>query len=736
MPMPMPSLPSVVLLSLFCAGALPGQEPVPRAVAAAAGAALTQVLWDAPADGVRVALAPGYKAIFAAGGAVTFVPYLGAAAPRNFPITFRLESIQRGGTQLRLEADAKPSLDGARVSYAHAVDVCEVWEARELEVEQTFTLTSLAGVGDLVVTLAVESELACVDTADGLLFEVPGLGGVVYGDVLAFDAFGAEVRAPSRWRDGHIELRIPAWFVAQARGALTIDPVVRSFSVASGGEDQRRAAIAFDQGSDRWLAAFTRVFSVVDADVLARRYTRDGVFLDEVAVAVGLLDSDNAAVAAFSPPSGVSFFLVAWDEGRVANRTVLGRRRTPFSTTQGNTFTIRAAAGVSCERPVVGGSTATGSGADVFGVVWEQTGGVLGFARVDGTDTVLSSGLFTASPAVATDPAITRAHLPGDDWIVAFRVAVGTGHEIHARVLPVLDLPLSAARVVMATARHGPPSIAGSNQDTLVVATRATPLGAGDVFAAHLRVSGRVVSVLAEHNLSAREPGASRTADQRDPVVAFDGCRFAYAYLEQVGSGSDYDAYVATCFVASGAAPVFQEGHHPLVTGARMEEAVAFACVGETGGGVGDALAVVEQVVTANDHDLLGAQYRVASPLASLGFRNMRCFIDRNIAADAVPVLGGRVRVSSPVAIGSLPLMLVGLESPAIQLCSSCRLGVNPILLAVPGASIELPIPCNPNLVGAQIAVQNIAVNHPQGCDPFGLTLAIFVSDAMVLTIG
>ena len=34
------------------------------------------------------------------------------------------------------------------------------------------------------------------------------------------------------------------------------------------------------------------------------------------------------------------------------------------------------------------------------------------------------------------------------------------------------------------------------------------------------------------------------------------------------------------------------------------------------------------------------------------------------------------------------------------------------------------------------VAVQNIAVNHPQGCDPFGLVLSIFVSDSMVLTIG
>lgn len=728
-----PSKVMLTLLSVLALGSWPCQDPVPSVPVLAAG--LSDVLWDRQADGSLIALAPSFKAQFAVHGAVTFVPFLGAAAPRNFPVTFRLQAIERGGVAMAVRAAAAPRFAGARVTFAHAEGVLEHWDARADEVEQTFTLVDYAGEGDLVVTLAVDTDLECADTPEGLCFAVPGLGGVVYGDVLAFDATRAEVRAPARWRDGTIELRIPAAFVAAARGPLTIDPVVRSFSIAGGSDDQRRAEVAYDPIAERFLVVFTRVFSLIDGDVLARRFTRDGVLLDEVAVAIGFIDSDNAAVGVLAPVGGTSAFLVAWDEGRVANRVVLGRRRSPFSTTQGDTFTIRAVAGLSCTNPAVGGSIAGDANLALCAVVWQQSDGILGFARIANAGAVSSFGLLTSAPGVATDPAITRARRNNEVWVVCYRVAVGTGHEVQGVVLSPALVALARPQVVMAAARHGPPSIAGTNQDGLVVASRAMVLGAGDVIGARVRVGGTTLSVIAEHTLSLLEPGTSRTADQRDPVVAFDGCRFAYAYREQVGTGSDYDAFAATLSF-SGATPLFHEGHHALVASANSEEAVAFAGSGEMGGAAAESFVVVEQVASASDHDLLGALYRAASPRAGVRTVRTRCLVDANIAIDNVPVLGNRVRITSPVAVGSLPLMLLGFEAPPIALCSGCRLGVGPIVSSLPTGTLDLLIPCNPGLIGADLAVQNILVNHPSGCAPLGLPLSIQTSDTLILTIG
>jgi hypothetical protein len=49
---------------------------------------------------------------------------------------------------------------------------------------------------------------------------------------------------------------------------------------------------------------------------------------------------------------------------------------------------------------------------------------------------------------------------------------------------------------------------------------------------------------------------------------------------------------------------------------------------------------------------------------------------------------------------------------------------------------LVLVIPCNPGLIGASVAVQNLAINHPNGCDPFGIPLSLVASDTLVLTIG
>lgn len=227
-------LPLFLLPPLLSSAAalLPGQSVTPPAGIDKIGdGGLSRVLVDEPRDGNLWVLAPGYKARFGRDG-VDFIPFYGASAPRNFPVSFRLRGVERGGRAVELASDVAPRADGMRVVYERG-GVREVWELRAREVEQTFVVAPGSGRGDLAVRVDVTSETPCDDVADGLSFVHAGLGAVHYGDLVAFGADDTAYRGASRWTGGGIELRVPASFADGASGPITIDPIVRAIPVSA-----------------------------------------------------------------------------------------------------------------------------------------------------------------------------------------------------------------------------------------------------------------------------------------------------------------------------------------------------------------------------------------------------------------------------------------------------------------------------------------------------------------------
>jgi hypothetical protein len=62
---------------------------------------VSRLLLDQPAPDTVHALAPSYK-VELTSDAVTFTPYFGAHAPRNFPVAMRLRGMRRGDRALPL----------------------------------------------------------------------------------------------------------------------------------------------------------------------------------------------------------------------------------------------------------------------------------------------------------------------------------------------------------------------------------------------------------------------------------------------------------------------------------------------------------------------------------------------------------------------------------------------------------------------------------------------------------
>ena len=84
--------------------------------------------------------------------------------------------------------------------------------------------------GELVVRVAVESELGCMEDADGFSFSNE-LGGVRYGRATTFDLLGYSAPSPTRRTTEGIEIRVPADFLTRAEYPLVVDPIILPFSI-------------------------------------------------------------------------------------------------------------------------------------------------------------------------------------------------------------------------------------------------------------------------------------------------------------------------------------------------------------------------------------------------------------------------------------------------------------------------------------------------------------------------
>lgn len=721
---------SLLLVAVSTAAQHAGST-VPTVPSAMAPRTMTRLLIDAPAADTVHVLAPTYKAEFTRAG-VTFTPYFGARAPRNFPVAMRLEGIRRGAMDVAIRDDAAPRVEGDRVVYERG-SVREVWALRTDEVEQAFVFAAVAGTaaggGDLVIRVGVATDLECADVEDGLAFVHQALGRVLYGDVVTFAATGGQVRTPSTWREGRIELTVPAAFLAVAQGEVTVDPVVRALPIDTGSENNRNADLAYDRQNDRYLVVYERVFSGLDADIIGRGFDGEGNFINERLLAGGSIDARNPSVG---NNDEAHLFLVAWDEPFGTGRAILGRRETGALNVGAPAFAVRAIAGANCSRPAVGGSVAADSAANLFAIVCEQ-GAAIALVKVTTAEVITAAGVVTDPRVTSRSPAITEARATNAPWVIAYLENATGGSELKALAVPGTSTPV-VGLALAGVDTHGRPSVAGDGTDFLVVNSRPTRVSGDDVFAVHLRANGTALQIVATHDLTTREPGVQLALHQRDPVVSHDGCRFVYAYLEDATSFDD--VFAATILLGSGS-PTYHAGHEQLITGsARQETNPVLASSGEMGGPRGRHLFVCDQIVGTGDTDLVGAIYNGTT--SGIGVRTVSTAcppLSDDLQVSGVPALGNTVRVTLRVPVAATPVLMVGFEIPPVILCGTfCRLGVSPVLTLVASA-FDIPVPCDPNFLGAQLAIQGVAVNAIGGCAPPATPLPLTVTKTTVLTV-
>jgi hypothetical protein len=161
-----------------------------------------------------------------------------------------------------------------------------------------------------------------------------------------------------------------------------------------------------------------------------------------------------------------------------------------------------------------------------------------------------------------------------------------------------------------------------------------------------VRFANNLLSVVSSVNLTAVERNVIRLSDHKDPVVSYDGFRFTYAYLEQTGAATNYEAFAAT--FAPRRHPVLQRHAPPphASTPSDPERNLAIASQGRWGETPAATSSPGTSRWSATSHDINGVLFDGTAFKGGVitiptGVRAQHI----NIAAENTPALGATLRV-------------------------------------------------------------------------------------------
>lgn len=723
--------PAHVLFSAFLLGSggtLAAQEAMPALPAAAQLApARRHMLYDAPGDGSVWAKGRTYKMEFAA-GATRFFPVLGRRAPYNFPLGLRLVEVTDAGDPVPIWSGATPQRDGDTIAFEHGC-VREVWRLELNEAEQDFVFAPGALRGEVRVRLAVETPLQVPvkHQGGGLFFAAADLGGVFYGDALVYDGEGQRLALPVAYCDGHLEITVPAAFTARARGAITVDPLVRALVVDNSAGQQDDPHVAYEAGAGVWLVVYTEEVALNDRDIISRRLNAAGTVLEEVAVSLTADDSVGPDVAA---NHGARQFLIVWQDSNLISSQIKARTRDAASTQQGATLTLIGSALGNVFDVQVGG--ASEAGATQYFAVWVDArvaGTVIQGCRIS-TSGIAGSPLTVANYVARSAflPAISKSSGPGQRWVTVFRTRGLQDEDISGVAIGGSGTVIGST-VTLSSPGQVPadPAVAGDGNEFLAVWEGDS--NNGDIHGRRLRITSSLVPTGGILNLTAAEPGTALSTRQFLPQVAWQGCRYAYSYHEGA------TGLRAAAVVPTNNSVAFVEGHVALATTNLAALRSSIASVEEGGEAfVGKALVVYGRA------DIEGAIYDSVHPGGGITTLATGCGgirFEPGIAATGVPALGGSFSVS--ITVGSdLPLLMIGTPVPPVALCAAgCQLAVNP-LINVAGASVTLPVPCDGHLLLGRVAIQGAQVilsAATTACGPPTYGVSFRTTDTIIATL-
>lgn len=673
----------------------PARTP-PPVVVGAASPADAQLLFDTPGDGRIWAMGSGYKASFGSEGFV-YVPFFGAKAPRNFPLHFVLRAVRSGNRDLGFASAVLPARTGDRVVYDRG-PVREIYDLTAAHVEQSFAID--AGPGDLELEIEVRGELREDAGRAGVQFG-NGLGLVHYGD--AFVVEGADRCAiATTFADGAIRLRVPA--AERPAGTVVIDPIIHTSAFTHvTNRECRNPDIAYDASSDRYMVVWEHQFSATDTDVFSEFRRGDGT-----AIAGSLASIDFTTLTHAHPRvaniNSNDLFLVVMQRLQGAQWQIWGRRRLATSTPQPELFPISdPSTSGHCVFPDVGGDPDGSGPARSWLVVWERQYSATDFdihARIVEADTSMQPTLFieNSTNTIYCLPAVSQSNGAGmssaPHWLIAYQFRFSpTDWDIYCAavsatgVLTTRSTNIDTSLFLDTVPSVSSPATDGSSADPLYLVTyeRAAP-AEGRARVLDLRLANRITPTsLARFGLGPLWVRAES-----------DGCRFAVLAGNPIGP--------TTLALANGT--LVRHDAPTALPGVPSSGRIASKRSG--GGSTTDyGIAYVDEA--PNPDQIWVAAYRGHAG-GGITRRATAC-LGLAIAFAGEGMLGETLRFTLTGTGTDLVGHVLGLPAAALPVCPGCSLGVDVSgpLVNFPGSRLDLPVPCDANLVGLALAVQGYA---------------------------
>ncbi len=575
---------------------------------------LSQVHFAPAADGLW-ALGETYKARFSAAG-FAYVPFLGSAAPRSFPLELSLISATCADASLDLNLAAAPRLSDASVAFERGA-LTERYDLSRTSVEQVFVVHQLPRRGELRLSAAWRGEYQPQAQDSGLLFAGEH-GEVRVGGVHVFDAAGRALDLPLGLREGALDIVVPADFVASATLPITIDPVFTTFSFDASPVDYCVPDSAYDLGSNSWRMVCHRIFSATDTDLWTVARDSNGALIAGSSAWIDI-GPERWSGARIANNRLHGKHLVVAEVGLVGSRVIKGRIVDPTSPTVGASFTIDGGELGDKHSPTVGGDPAA-IGPTYFCVAWQRD--------LPSQDYDIHARLATAAGAphgstimidntgATTDerPAISASNgkppYATQQWMIVWQRNLHNGnYDVRAARIRWDGVLTQPAFTTYATPQAETyPSVSGPLDDTggqrrYMIAYQV--LESFNNFDVEVRVMEGAARV-GQMNLSVVQNTAF--SNQVAPSVTTDGYQFAIAYCEDVeGNWGAYDVYVDHVALHTLTSQLTQlVTHEPLSVDPALETSPRIASA-HAGGAVGSRSMVSWDILRPGHRDVLGA---------------------------------------------------------------------------------------------------------------------------------
>lgn len=529
-----------------------------------------QLFVTSDAAGTQWVRGADYKARFDAAGA-SFIPFFGSRAPQNYPLTFRVASASVGGSALALDAGVPATREGHALSFARGSFV-ERYDVAPQSVEQSFVFESLPQAGELVLTLAVESELVAKQDAQGIRF-ANELGEVRYGRARVLDAAGHALELEEELDGAQLSIRVPASFLVEASFPVTIDPTISVFALDHAPIEDYLPDVAYDPTTGHYLTVEEEWYSSSDHDV----YT---LLTDSAGTIVGTGYAD--------------FTTDYWANPRVANNANSAQFMVVGAVGLGGSIAIRAtstpasAASFGLSFQVSGPEFGAKLNPDIGGdpsfvppsyylVTWERNySGAdhdIHAALVTPAGTLVGSTILIDNSVgtIDTNPRISKASgqapFTTSEWTIVWSHEYSsTDHDIYASRVRWDGLVTAPTFVIDASTTD--------DFDMHVSSERNDDAGSRPYMVCSQRWTGSSwdvygwvfddTSFVSAANLSVLENSGFAGQNQLTPAVDCDGSKFCVVYSEQyLSSSTDYDTFLST-FELVGTALLPSEVHNTL----------------------------------------------------------------------------------------------------------------------------------------------------------------------------